>query len=238
MDEPAPIAALEGRYELAVAETARQILDEGRTAAKAEELAMVAGRYADAEIEAWRSRPDSPTGLACRAGCSACCQVPVGVTIPEAILIGNTLRDESTDDELAEILDRVRRAEAARAGLTGRARDLTRHPCPMLDETDGTCSIYEFRPLNCRGWNSLDVIPCESYFDDPSRVTTIPIDGVQRAISLSIASGMQAGLDSRGLEHSTVDLAIALRIVLEDPKSVDRWLAGEPAFREAEVPIG
>ena len=235
MDEPDSIASLRDQYAVNVGETTRQILDEGRTPAKVEELAMVAGRYADGEIEAWRARPEAPAGIACRSGCSFCCQVPVGVTIPEAILIGNVIRDESTDDELAEVLDQVRRAEAARAGLTGRERDRFRHPCPMLDEGEGVCSIYEFRPLNCRGWNSLDVEPCRSYHDDPNRESTIPIDGIQRTISLSIADGMQGGLETRGLDHSTVDLAVALRIILEDPTSIDRWLDGGPAFRAAQI---
>jgi hypothetical protein len=235
MDEPESIANLSDQYVVAVARATRQILDEGRTVEKLEELAMVAGRYADGEIEAWRGRPDSPEGVACRVGCSYCCHVPVGVAIPEAILIGNTLLAESTDEELAEVLEKVRRAEHARFGLVGQERDQVRHPCPMLDEPEGACSIYEYRPLNCRGWNSLDVSPCKSFFDDPNGGLPILIDGVQRTISQSIATGMQEGLATRSLEHSTVDLAIALRIVLEDPTAIDRWLAGAPAFRDAEV---
>jgi uncharacterized protein len=196
---------------------------------------MVAGRYADGELEAWRALPTSPS-VACRVGCTSCCHVPVGVAIPEVVLIAETLQAESTEEELAEVLARVRRAEGARIGLVGPERDRLRHPCPMLDEADGTCSIYEFRPLNCRGWNSLEVASCDSYFADSAGTSTIPIDGVRRTISQSIAAGMQGGLESRGLEHSTVDLATALRIILEDPTAIDRWLAGEPAFREAGVP--
>jgi hypothetical protein len=237
MDEPESIVSLRGRYVIAVSETARQILDEGRTVAKVEELAMLAGRYADGELDAWQSLPTAPS-VACRMGCSACCQVPVGVAVPEAVLIANTLRDESTEAELAAILDKIRHAEAARQGLVGPERDRFRHPCPMLDLEDGTCTIYEFRPLNCRGWNSLDVSACESYFADPTRTSTIPIDGIRRTISQSIALGMQAGLDSRGLGGATVDLTTALRILLEDPSAVDRWLSGDPAFRDAEVADG
>ncbi len=234
MDDSESVASLGARYAPAVAETARQILDEGLTLAKVEELAMVAEQYADRELEAWRALPTSPK-VACRVGCSSCCHAPVGIAIPEAILIAETLRAESTDDELAALIDKTRRAESARLGLVGRERDRLRHPCPLLDEADGACSIYEIRPLNCRGWNSLDASRCESYFDDPTRTSTIPIDGIRRTISQAIAAGLSDGLESRALEHATVNLSTALRIILEDPTAADRWLAGEPSFRDAEV---
>ena len=63
----------------------------------------------------------------------------------------------------------------------------------------------------------------------------IPLDGVQRTISQSIAGGMQGGLAARGLDDATVDLSMALRIILEDPTAIDRWLDGEPSFRAAAV---
>lgn len=238
MDEPGSVARLRARYVAGVGATALQVFDEGRTPAKAEELALLVGAYADAEVAAWRGRPDAPTGLACRSGCSHCCHAPIGVAIPEAVLIASVLREESTDDELAALRERARGAEAARSGLVGKARERSRHPCPLLDEGDGSCSLYEFRPLICRGWNSLDAERCEAYFDDPSGTSTIPIDGIQREIPDAIAAGVRAGLAARGLEDAPVDLAVALRILLEDPEAVDRWLAGDPAFREAEVPPG
>ena len=235
-DKPGSVADLGSRYVDAVGRTTVEILGEGLSTAKVEEAAMVAARYADGEIESWAARPDSPTGIACRAGCSACCHSPVAIAIPEAILMANTLLAESTDEELAIVLDKVRQAADARSGLIGEARDRSIHPCPMLDDA-GSCSIYEFRPLNCRGWASLDVSRCEAYLHNPAQGISIPIDGVRRTIGQSIAFGLQQGLESRGLEHTWVDLSAALRIVLEDPSAVDRWLEGEPAFREAEVLI-
>ena len=232
---PGTIAALRDRYAFAVRKTTEEVVDEGRTPGKAEELAMVAARYADGEIDAWRGRPDSPKDIACRAGCSFCCHAPVAITIPEAILIANTLAAECDDEELAPVREKVERAHQARAGLVGKRRNQVRHPCPMLDD-EGACSIYEFRPLNCRGWNSLDVSRCESSFDDPSRGVPIPIDGVQRTITEGMVAGMQGGLESRGLEHESVDFSAALHILLEDPTAIHRWLAGSPAFRDAEVP--
>jgi hypothetical protein len=229
------IEDLRDRYVSAVGKTTLEILDEGLTPEKAEELAWAVDRYAEGEIEAWRGRPASPKDVACRAGCSFCCHVPVAITIPEAILIANTLRDDRDEAEMEALRARVERSHRARAGLVGEHRDRVGHPCPLLDEEGGTCSIHEFRPLNCRGWSSTDVSRCESYFNDPTRPASIPIDGVQRTVTQAMVAGMQVGLRSRGLEHSTVDLSAALHILLEDPGAVDRWLDGGPAFLGAEV---
>ena len=225
---------LEVKYVALVGEATRQALSDGRSLDRVEGLVVLAADYADREIEAWVARPEAPAGVACRAGCSACCHAPVGVTVPEVIRVGRILLDETTDDERQAILERARQAESARLGRVGRDRERTRHPCPLLNEA-GSCSIYQDRPLNCRGWASLDASACDLYFDDPSRTSTIPVDAVRRTIGTAIADGLRGGLAILGMEHAHVELALALRIFLEDPGAADRWLRGEPAFAEAEM---
>jgi Fe-S-cluster containining protein len=234
MDQGDATVPLEVKYVALVGEATRRTLGDGRSLGKVEGLVVLAADYADREIGAWAARPDAPSGIACRAGCSACCHGPIGVTVPEVIRVGRVLLDEATDADGLAVLDRARKAEAARVGRVGRDRERLRHPCPLLDEA-GSCSIYEDRPLNCRSWSSFDASACNAYFDDPAWNSTIPVDAVRRTIGTAIADGMRGGLANLGMEHAHVELAVALRIFLEDPTAADRWLDGERAFAAAEM---
>jgi hypothetical protein len=47
--------------------------------------------------------------------------------------------------------------------------------------------------------------------------------------------GMLAGLSESGIAAERVELTAALRIALEVPDSVERFLAGEPVFAAARL---
>lgn len=70
----------------------------------------------------------------CKTGCCWCCAVNVDITDIEAnYIIKNTnvkfdLTDESITDQF----------------------------CPLLDLSTGKCSVYEYRPFNCRTFTTLD----------------------------------------------------------------------------------
>ena len=65
---PEEIAGLGRRYRLAAGQAALEILGEGRTGEKAEEVASISAEYADREVRAWRIHPAAPGPLACRPG--------------------------------------------------------------------------------------------------------------------------------------------------------------------------
>lgn len=76
------------------------------------------------------------TFTVCGEGCSYCCQNQVGLTDLEAKLI-----EEHTG----------RSRKQARAGAPQREPK----PCPFLN-AEGACTIYSFRPFNCRTLFTLD----------------------------------------------------------------------------------
>ena len=80
--------------------------------------------------------------LACRKGCSLCCQTWLSVSLPEAHAIREALSALPPARQL-ELRSRGL-AEQERAG-----RGESPERCAMLDE-DGSCAIYEHRPLVCR----------------------------------------------------------------------------------------
>lgn len=72
----------------------------------------------------------------CSEGCSHCCYVNVNVTLYEAEYIARMAGLPDPD------------------ASPNRRRDYTDTPCPFLK--DYRCSIYEFRPMACRAFASLD----------------------------------------------------------------------------------
>ncbi len=109
---------------------------------------------------------------ACAARCHFCCYATVTVTHPEVQLIAQFLVDTQQTESLRPLLTRLE--DHSRSGesleLTERfARGLA---CPLLDAASGACTIYEARPLRCRGANSLSAARCE----DSCRGTTNDVD--------------------------------------------------------------
>ncbi len=230
--EPEEVTSLRMRYVVAVREATRRVFAGRPSADGAEQVAAIAADFADREVETWRQADLSPKDLACREGCSSCCHVPIAATVPEVIRIAMAILDDHGPGELALLRDGIERHRQAVSGARRVGPGRVMHPCPFLD--DGRCSIYEIRPLICRGWSSRDVERCEAYHADPLRDAGIPIDGIQHTIAGGIALGIQDALRSSGLDDRPVELVPAIRIVLDDPGAVARWLGGEPAFREAE----
>ena len=58
-------------------------------------------------------------GVACRAGCSWCCAIPVDVSAPEAVNIADHLRRTLSTDRDAALLERVRTVAARVSTMRG-----------------------------------------------------------------------------------------------------------------------
>ena len=150
--------------------------------------------------------------VACRADCAYCCYVPrVLVTLPE----------------LARIVERVQtwpvdQIEALKARLEAHvlaqssdvASPAARPPCALL--VGHRCSVYEVRPLVCRGQHAYDVQQCKTRCETGTGETTqltVVIEVVRGAVS-----GVVAAFQEMGAKGSLLDLSRALSIALENPK--------------------
>jgi Fe-S-cluster containining protein len=107
--------------------------------------------------------------LACRKGCTACC---IGVFAINQLDVARLQRGLSElamqDPARAEAVRKRAREAVARLSTdfpgdpaTGRLRHSKKErqrfetfaneePCPALDPVEGTCDLYEFRPMTCR----------------------------------------------------------------------------------------
>jgi Fe-S-cluster containining protein len=190
-------------------------LQSGRTNAAVLRLAEQVHRAMSAAIDALPSKAQH----ACAPGCSFCCYLPVDVLAPEAFRIAAHLKQTRSPAELAELVYRL----AAPGG-----HDPGTHPCVFLDQ--GRCSIYEVRPMVCRGYNSLSKERCEAFYHDAS----VDLKGTKDCVAGSVAEAMEdgiiAGLNALGLDAQWYELPSAVLRALETTDGPERWARGEAVF--------
>lgn len=180
------------------------------------------------------------TKLACRAGCAHCCYQAVGVSAPEVFAIYRYLKRTRTPEALSATLDRVRAADARTRGLRASERLSPELPCPFLD--GARCTIYEVRPLACRGKNSLDAGACDTTLHDATARAEllagqrgVPCFVEPIRVFHAIAAGVQLTLaELHGLHAEPLELTAAVRVLADDADAViAAWLCGEDPFVSA-----
>jgi Fe-S-cluster containining protein len=107
--------------------------------------------------------------LACRKGCTACCIGVFAINQLDAARLQRGLTELARRDPAREEAVRRRAREAVArlsdefpgdpaTGLLGTTKKeqqrfenfANEEPCPALDPVEGTCDLYEFRPMTCR----------------------------------------------------------------------------------------
>jgi Fe-S-cluster containining protein len=183
----------------------------------------------------------APAGaVACKAGCDHCCYQSVGVTPPEVLAIFDHLSRTLSDDALERFAAHVAEARARTRGLSSAERFSPEQPCVFL--AAGHCTIYDIRPLACRGMNALDAGACEKRLRDPETRAAFLAGGRGgesfmepiRAFH-AVSAGLQIGAaELYGLDMRPLDLIGALDLLFHGPEEIpDAWIAGGSSFAPA-----
>lgn len=196
-----------------------------------EAASQATGRAEELVASALRREPPE-TPIACKSGCSTCCQAKVLVIAPEILRIGEHLRKTKTADEIASLLERVRDIDAVTRGLSRADRAEAHVSCPLLD-AQGACSIHEVRPLVCRSWSSYDAEACEQYWQAPGESVTPPQWRPGYELMQALTAGLGKACIDAGLDGLPLEFIAALRIVLERPNAGERWQHKLPVFLAA-----
>ena len=231
--------AWQDELSVGTANTAREVLRGAPSVLRTVELARKAMAATSKLGEAVLSHAP-PGTVACKAGCDHCCYQSVGVTPPEALAIAAHLRETLTREALAAVASLLaERARVAR-GLSSSERFSPDHPCPFLEH--GQCSIYEVRPLGCRGMNSLDAEECKTRLRDPEARAAFLARGsggqsIMEPIRAfhAISAGLQLSLSELyGLDMRPLELTLALDLLLNGPESSPvEWMRGKRPFESA-----
>ncbi|MGE5548359.1 MAG: YkgJ family cysteine cluster protein [Solirubrobacterales bacterium] len=169
---------------------------------------------------------------ACKAGCGWCCHQQVGITVAEAVRIAGhiaTLAEETR----ATVCARIDATAARTRGMSTEQRAGSGLSCPFLG-VGGDCTIYEVRPLRCRGLYSIDVDHCIASHHDLEGMKAKLARGelkpaflsIPEAIYQSALSGVLAAQRRLKLAIVSLELVAAVSALLADPRLVARWLAG------------
>ncbi len=165
----------------------------------------------------------SPQPIACRAGCSHCCNSrEIHVAPIEATAVFQAIGALSN-----EYQQRIRDVAHGQSGQKDQdhaaERPLAQLPCPLLE--DGVCLIYEQRPMVCRGFNSFDAVVCERKKNGDA---TAEIKGhaVPDAVWQAALRGLQRGSVDLGRSGDLLDLTRALEIMFENPDAIADWATG------------
>jgi hypothetical protein len=178
--------------------------------------------------------------LACHDGCAHCCYQAVGVSAPEAFAIYAHLQRTRSAEELDSTLRRVRATDDRTRGMPPAQRLSPDLPCPFLEAE--RCSIYEVRPLACRGKNSLDAAACERTLRDPEARAELLAGKLGVPCFLepirtfhAVAAGVQLALSElHGLGAEPLELTAAVHLIADDAEAVARaYFAGEHPFAAA-----
>jgi Fe-S-cluster containining protein len=183
------------------------------------DAAADAAAYADEAIAIVRDAYQPP--LECREGCSYCCHQPdILTTIPELLRIVDVVHQSFDNLQLEALRERARGyAEHNQGRALG---DLAREvpiACPLL--VDNRCSVYDARPLTCRGYNSLSVDACRGDYEDGVNGPGIPVFPLVKDAADGVLVGCVQALAAGNANDSLVDLGCALNIALGDENSLE-----------------
>lgn len=104
-------------------------------------------QFCGAWLSEYRQRGGS---IHCAKGCSGCCRLVVNCTVNEAIAIARVV----TPEQQARLQGAIPTIQAA-AQRAGSLKEWLKSyrdqagPCPLLEQ-DGSCGVYDVRPLSCR----------------------------------------------------------------------------------------
>ena len=174
-------------------------------------------------------RQNDPS-IACKAGCNFCCHMKVTASPIEILTLGLNLDAKLSPGDAKEIKERIKINADKTKALTAHEHANANIPCALLDR-DGKCSMYEYRPMNCRRWLSFSKEACETAFKTSMGKGRVPIDGNAFIVGLGIGDGLEEGLKEARLDFESYELHTGLLRFLETSDAEAKWLRGEPVFQ-------
>jgi hypothetical protein len=226
-----PLDGLERRARHSARVRTCQALSRGATLPALLTIADRASRIADEALQQ-ATQIERPPPLACKEGCDWCCHLTVGTSAAEVVRIVEYLRQHLSAEDFAALRERVRHLDVERQKRRAAGESEAGLPCALL--VDHRCITYSMRPLMCRGFNSSDAAACEQFVQSSGQ-TTVPLYAPQLRLAAFTLDGLLAGLSDSGLAANRVELTAALRVVLEEPDTIQRFLAGEPTFATCKL---
>src|SRR3954469_16168657 len=195
------------------------------------ELARSINELADRSIRQVHAACHDGHRIACRSGCTYCCLGPVAASALEVLAIATFVRERFDEERQAALGRRIEANISATEGMDMSQRDRVRLDCPFLEA--GNCTVYEVRPVACRGYSSYSVEDCREDFEHPGTGVEIPTNGLRELVYGAIREGLAVACKMASVEHRLLELVRAYRIISENPTLAEAWRSRPGAFEAA-----
>jgi Fe-S-cluster containining protein len=167
--------------------------------------------------------------IACRKGCSHCCNIWVDASAPEVFYTVNMIAPEQRERAIAA----VETACAQTGGVSFDDRGQMVTPCPLLE--GDLCGVYADRPLACRTAVSADAEICRRSYRHLSG-EDIPTPAIWMMLRQGYCIALEGAVQHAGLAHDFREWNESLRVALHTPDAEANWLAGADVFAGLPMP--
>ena len=216
------IEARDGYQIVALMRVLRELIDDAR---RLQIVAPLMSFLYENMSKAERSAPRDL--IACRKGCSHCCNIWVSATAPEILFAKRAMANGA----LQQIQTAISNAHAVTGPLSFDQRANIAHPCPLL--VDNLCQIYNHRPATCRTAASADAAICErSYLRVNGENSPTPAFYI--ALRQGYAVALAGALKHAGYPTDAYEFNAALQAAITRTDAEMAWLGGADVFAEVQ----
>lgn len=219
------------RARIVAAEESLKILSGPPAAFSTVELARKINEHTDRSIRHVHAACHDGHRVACRSGCTYCCMVPVAASAPEVLAIATFVREHFDEARQAALDRRVEANISATEGMDMGQRDRVRLDCPFLEA--GKCTVYEVRPMACRGYSSYNVEDCRADYEHPGSGVEMHANGLRELVFGAIREGLAVACKSASVEFRLLELVRAYKIASKDSTLAETWRSRPDAFETA-----
>jgi Fe-S-cluster containining protein len=204
---------------------AHQYLDKELTAANIKLAIAQLYQSVDELLESFLERSATEgTPADCKKGCAWCCHQEVFAVTHEFLFLQDFAKRNLAEKEREGILLRSREKVMLTMDKPVEKQLRVRHACPFLSE--GSCMVYEARPMACRIYLSSSVASCKREHDQPGNKKNIPeLFEFPLIAGRMLNEGFVAYLKQAGLRTSELPLEQGYSSMATMGQTMEDWVS-------------
>jgi len=208
---------------------AHEYLDQGFTADHLKAAIARLYRSVDELLYSFLERTASDgVPAACKKGCSWCCYQLVFAVTHEFLYLQDFVMRHFTEKKRKDLLERAGKKVLLTLNLTVEEQSKVRAACPFLD--NGTCMVYEARPMACRIYLSSSLSSCKRDHDRPENGKSIPgLFEFPLLAGRMLNEGFVAYLKQNGIRSSELPMEQGYSSMVSLGQTMEDWINGSKA---------
>jgi hypothetical protein len=160
----------------------------------------------------------------CKKGCSWCCYQEVFAVTHEFLFLQDFILRHFGKDQQELILERAREKVLLTMNLPVEEQVKVRAACPFLE--DGSCMVYEARPMACRIYLSSSLSSCKRDHEQPAGGKNIPeVFEFPLLAGRMLNEGFVAYLKQSGIRSSELSVEQGYSSMVTMGQSLEDWVS-------------